>query len=161
MFRVLIFSPVVTFRFPLSRAAVRCFLTSSSFGRWTLGLVPCLMGFSFRYVCSLHSPNSSSPRSSGKSRRSEQPWHHILLSSSSMPPTLWELIVDLVCSWAWDPVQNNPYLSYSRVCPQPAYFWLLGVQFACSPWILTCKGVPFSFIICLMTLMTDVGWTPG
>lgn len=117
MFRVLIFSPVVTFRFPLSRAAVRCFLTSSSFGRWTLGLVPCLMGFSFRYVCSLHSPNSSSPRSSGTIRRSEQPWHQILLSSSSMSPTFWELTVDLLCSWAWDPVQKNPYLSYTRFLP--------------------------------------------
>lgn len=117
MFGVLIFSPVVTFRFPLSRAAVRCFLTSSSFGRWTLGLVPCLMGFSFRYVCSLHSPNSSSPRSSGAIRRSEQPWHHILLSSSCMSPTLWELTVDLLCSWAWDPVQKNPYLSYTRFLP--------------------------------------------
>lgn len=54
----------VTLRFPLSRAAVRCFLTSTSFGRGPLGLVPCLMGFSFRYVWSLHSPNNSSPRSS-------------------------------------------------------------------------------------------------
>lgn len=55
---------VVTLRFPLSKVAVRCFLTSTSFGRGPLGLAPCLIGFSFRYVCSLHSPNKSSPRSS-------------------------------------------------------------------------------------------------
>lgn len=37
--------------------------------------------------------------------------------TSSCPHPAWELTVDLLCSWAWDPVQKNPYLSYTRFLP--------------------------------------------